>query len=92
MTVMRTTLALLAAAAVVSGCGARNERAAGEPGVDAPGILVFSGLGSGSYLHAIRPDGTVFDFPVIARLDTPLEIDYYRQGGILPAVLRQLMK
>ena len=27
---------------------------------------------------------------VICRLDTPVEVDYYRHGGILPAVLRQL--
>ena len=26
----------------------------------------------------------------IARLDGPVEVDYYRQGGILPAVLRRL--
>jgi len=28
--------------------------------------------------------------PVIARLDGPIEVEYYRQGGILPAVLRRL--
>jgi aconitase A len=27
---------------------------------------------------------------VTARLDGPIEVDYYRQGGILPAVLRRL--
>ena len=29
-------------------------------------------------------------FQAIARLDGPIEVDYYRQGGILPAVLRRL--
>ena len=29
-------------------------------------------------------------FEAIARLDGPIEVDYYRQGGILPAVLRRL--
>jgi len=29
-------------------------------------------------------------FTVIARLDGPIDVDYYRQGGILPAVLRRL--
>ena len=29
-------------------------------------------------------------FEVIARLDGPIEVDYYRYGGILPAVLRRL--
>jgi aconitate hydratase len=28
---------------------------------------------------------------VICRIDTPIEIDYYRHGGILPYVLRQLV-
>jgi len=29
-------------------------------------------------------------FRVIARLDGPIDVDYYRQGGILPAVVRRL--
>jgi aconitate hydratase len=29
-------------------------------------------------------------FETIARLDGPIDVDYYRQGGILPAVLRRL--
>ena len=40
---------------------------------------------------AIRQDGTEARFPVIARLDTELEISYLRHGGILPAVLKELM-
>jgi aconitate hydratase len=35
-------------------------------------------------------DGTERRFSVIARLDGPIEVDYYRHGGILPAVLRRL--
>jgi aconitate hydratase len=31
-------------------------------------------------------------FAVTLRIDTPIEIDYYRHGGILPMVLRSLMK
>jgi aconitate hydratase len=31
-------------------------------------------------------------FEVIARLDGPIELDYYRQGGILPAVLRRIAR
>jgi aconitate hydratase len=30
-------------------------------------------------------------FPSAYRIDTPIEIDYYQQGGILPFVLRQLV-
>jgi aconitate hydratase len=39
-----------------------------------------------------RPDGTATSFAAVARLDTPVEIDYYRNGGILPAVLRKLVR
>lgn len=36
-----------------------------------------------------RPDGSVTEFTVIARLDIPIEIEYYKNGGILQTVLRQ---
>jgi aconitate hydratase len=32
------------------------------------------------------------EFVATARIDTPNELDYYRNGGILPFVLRQLAK
>jgi aconitate hydratase len=35
-------------------------------------------------------DGSERRFEAIARLDGPIEVDYYRQGGILPAVLRRI--
>jgi aconitate hydratase len=38
-----------------------------------------------------RANGTVERIPVQLRLDTPVEIDYYRHGGILPYVLRQML-
>jgi aconitate hydratase len=42
-------------------------------------------------VRAQRDDGNEITFKVTARLDTPIEVDYYRQGGILPAVLRQML-
>jgi aconitate hydratase len=36
--------------------------------------------------------GTEMRFEVTARLDGPIELDYYRQGGILPAVLRRIAR
>src|SRR4029079_16603732 len=36
-------------------------------------------------------DGKKQSIPVKLRIDTPIEIDYYRHGGILPFVLRQLL-
>ena len=38
-----------------------------------------------------RANGTVERVPVVVRIDTPIEVDYYEQGGILPFVLRQLI-
>ncbi|HVO43111.1 MAG TPA: hypothetical protein VMT34_10825, partial [Aggregatilineales bacterium] len=38
-----------------------------------------------------RADGSKFSFAMTTRLDTPVEVDYYRNGGILPAVLRGLL-
>jgi aconitate hydratase len=35
-------------------------------------------------------DGRERSFEVVARLDGPIDVNYYRQGGILPAVLRGL--
>ncbi|MCE5302755.1 MAG: aconitate hydratase AcnA [Planctomycetaceae bacterium] len=37
-------------------------------------------------------DGGVKQFSAKARIDTPVELDYYRNGGILPTVLRKLAK
>ena len=39
-----------------------------------------------------RKDGRTDSVPVVLRIDTPIEVDYYRNGGILPYVLRQLVK
>jgi aconitate hydratase len=41
---------------------------------------------------AVAPDGSHRTFPVIARLDSGVEVNYYRNGGILPTVLRSLPK
>jgi len=38
-----------------------------------------------------KADGSSFEIPVVVRLDTPVEIDYYRAGGILPYVLGQII-
>ena len=36
-------------------------------------------------------DGTRSEVTVKSRIDTPIEVDYYKHGGILPFVLRELM-
>ena len=42
-------------------------------------------------LRIHRSGGTTDEVPVTVRIDTPIEVDYYEHGGILPFVLRQLM-
>jgi aconitate hydratase len=42
-------------------------------------------------LKITRKDGSVENVAVRCRIDTPIEIDYYQHGGILPFVLRQLV-
>jgi aconitate hydratase len=41
-------------------------------------------------IKAARADGTVIEFEAIARVDTPIEADYLRNGGILHYVLRRM--
>ncbi len=41
-------------------------------------------------VHATTDDGSTRSFEVVCRIDTPVELDYYRHGGILQYVLRQL--
>jgi aconitate hydratase len=42
-------------------------------------------------LRITRKDDSVQDVTVKVRIDTPIEVDYYRHGGILPFILRQLI-
>jgi aconitate hydratase len=54
---------------------------------------VASGFANGRELavKAARPDGSVIEFYTLIRIDTAQEILYYKNGGILPFVLRQLL-
>jgi aconitate hydratase len=40
-------------------------------------------------VRATRPDGTSFEFVAICRIDTPVEIEYFKNGGILHTVIRK---
>jgi len=42
-------------------------------------------------LRITRANGQAETIPVACRIDTPIEIDYYQHGGIVPYVLRQLL-
>nr|WP_296749793.1 aconitate hydratase AcnA [Thioalkalivibrio sp.] len=51
---------------------------------------VDEGRASQVNVRATREDGTELEFQARVRIDTPQEIDYFRHGGILPYVLRQI--
>jgi aconitate hydratase len=42
-------------------------------------------------VKATKPDGTTIEFEVIVRLDSIVDVEYYRNGGILQTVLRQIL-
>jgi aconitate hydratase len=50
----------------------------------------LNGGGRKAKVRAIADDGNERTFTVDVRVDTPQEVEYYRNGGILPYVLRQL--
>ncbi len=57
-------------------------------------IGISEGLYPGKILtvRARKPDGRVIEFKVKARLDTPIEVEYYKHGGILQYVLRKIIR
>jgi aconitate hydratase len=66
-------------------------------GITGREVFDFNGLsnnvqpGQTITVTATREDGTAFDFEAIVRLDSLVDVDYYRNGGILQTKLRELM-
>ena len=66
-------------------------------GLDGSEIYSVTGLsesiqpGQNLTLEIKRANGKAESVPVKLRIDTPIEIDYYRHGGILQFVLRELL-
>ncbi len=67
--------------------------ALGLDGTEVYGIPTAGDLEPGQEVavHAVRADGSTFTFGAVCRLDTPIEVDYYRNGGILHYVLRDFL-
>lgn len=59
---------------------------------DLPGAENTLSPGQEITLHITRPDGSSRDCRLLLRIDTPIEVEYFRHGGILPYVLRQLIR
>jgi aconitate hydratase len=76
----------------------KNTQSAGSLGIDGTEVFDLHGL-DGSDVHPgqevkltiTRSDGTTDEVDLLLRIDTPIEIEYYKNGGILQYVLRQLI-
>ncbi|RMH75963.1 MAG: aconitate hydratase AcnA, partial [Calditrichaeota bacterium] len=64
----------------------------GREQYDIDGIAEDLTPGKELQVTAIDDEGVETKFNVRVRLDTPVEVEYYRHGGILQAVLRQMLK
>jgi aconitate hydratase len=73
---------------------AANAETLGLDGTETFGISLGSDLKArmDATLSIRRRDSRAETVPLRVRIDTPIEVDYYRHGGILPYVLRQLIR
>jgi aconitate hydratase len=67
----------------ITGIEALNDRGDGEVGGKTPKTV---------HVTATKSDGTAVEFDAVVRIDTPGEADYYRNGGILQYVLRNMLR
>ena len=72
-------------------------QSANSLGLDGTETFDFSGIADGLApgqmvkVVAVANDGNVIEFEALLRIDTPVEIDYYRHGGVLNFVLRRFI-
>jgi aconitate hydratase len=76
----------------VDGQNAESLKLTGRETFDVAGI--GDGITARQKLDVVarKDDGTEVRFQVVARLDTPVDVLYYKNGGILQTVLRNLVK
>jgi aconitate hydratase len=78
-------------------CQFKDDMNAASLGLDGSEVFDLLGIEGGiKPLQEItlvihRKNGAVEQVPITLRIDTPIEVDYYHHGGILPFVLRQLL-
>jgi aconitate hydratase len=78
-------------------CQFKSGESAASLGLDGSEQFELAGVEAGVAprqeltLKITREDGTTSETQVVARIDTPIEVDYFEHGGILPYVLRQLV-
>ncbi|MGB3717354.1 MAG: aconitate hydratase AcnA [Candidatus Promineifilaceae bacterium] len=75
----------------------KDNRSADSLGLDGSELYSTVGLnddlspGQEITVRAEKKDGSVIEFQTVCRIDTPIEVEYYRNGGILQTVLRELL-
>jgi len=74
------------------GSSAASLKLTGREKFDIRGLGERLTCGMEMTIVATAENGHQIEFPVISRIDTPVEIEYYRNGGILHRVLRQMLK
>ena len=74
----------------VQGDSIQNLKLTGKETFHLTGVKDAVEKGTRVTVRAISPEGTTINFEASSRVDTPQEAEYFRNGGILPFVLRQL--
>ena len=78
-------------------CQFKEGASAQSLGLDGSEIIAITGFAAGIKpqmevaLTVRRSNGDTQSMPLLLRIDTPIEVDYYLHGGILPYVLRELL-
>ena len=75
-----------------SGESAASLGLTGRETFDIVGITQGLKPGQDIQLKVVREDGSAFEFTALSRIDTQVEVDYYRNGGVLHTVLRRMLK
>jgi len=76
----------------MNGAGRASLGLTGEEIFDIEGVAEDLTPGKELTCRIHRPDGTAEEIPLLCRIDTADEVEYYRHGGILHYVLRDLLK
>ncbi len=73
--------------------GGQNRDTLGLDGTETFDVLIPSSLTARCDIsvNATHPSGRITEFEALCRIDTPVEVDYYRNGGILHTVLRRMV-
>jgi aconitate hydratase len=73
--------------------GGDSAQSLGITGDETIDVLGLSEIRPQQELHLVirKPDGSEKRITVKSRIDTAIEVDYYKHGGILPFVLRELL-